>query len=227
MKLSVIIPVYNEEKTILSILNKVQALDIIKKEIIIVNDGSNDNTKNILEKIKNKNVKIFHHIKNQGKGAAIRTGITKTTGDIIIIQDADLEYDPTDYGKLLSPMINRGASVVYGTRMFSLSKKDMQTMHYFGNRFLTFITNVLYGSKISDMETCYKVFKSEVIKNINLRATGFDFEPEITAKLLKKEYKIYEVPIKFKPRSFTEGKKITWFDGLKAVYYLIKYRFFD
>ncbi len=227
MKLSVIIPVYNEEKTILSILNKVQALDIIKKEIIIVNDGSNDNTKNILEKIKNKNVKIFHHIKNQGKGAAIRTGITKTTGDIIIIQDADLEYDPTDYGKLLSPMINKGASVVYGTRMLSLSKKDMQTMHYFGNRFLTFITNVLYGSKISDMETCYKVFKSEVIKNINLRATGFDFEPEITAKLLKKEYKIYEVPIKFKPRSFTEGKKITWFDGLKAVYYLIKYRFFD
>jgi len=228
MKLSVIIPVYNEEKTLTTLLSKVKK-NKFNKEIIIVNDGSYDGTKEILENLKDRSphIKVFHHKKNHGKGSAIRTGLTKTTGDIIIIQDADLEYDPRDYKALILPMIKGKASVVYGTRLFSLTKKDMRTLHYLGNKFLTWITNILYRSKISDMETCYKVFKTDVIKSINLRAKRFDFEPEITAKLLKKGYKIHEVPINFKPRSFKEGKKITWKDGIKAVYYLLKYRFFD
>ena len=228
MKLSVIIPVYNEEKTLLEIFNKVNNIGI-DKEIILVNDGSIDKTKEILEQIrkkeKNPHLKIFHHEKNQGKGAAIRTGINKASGDIIIIQDADLEYDPKDYKKLIEPIANGKASIVYGTRVFSLTKKDMHTLHYYGNKMLTFVTNVLYNCKLSDMETCYKVFKKDILKNIKLKSKGFEFEPEITAKILKKGYKIYEVPISFKPRSFKEGKKITWIDGLKATYYLVKYRF--
>ena len=228
MKISVIMPVYNEEKTLLEILNKVKNVNI-DKEVIIVNDGSTDKTKEILEQVeqheKNPHVKIFHHEKNQGKGAAIRTGIDKASGDIILIQDADLEYDPKDYKKLIEPIANGKASVVYGSRVFSLTKKDMHTLHYYGNKMLTFVTNVFYNCKLSDMETCYKVFKKDILKNIKLKSKGFEFEPEITAKILKKGYKIYEVPISFKPRSFKEGKKITWIDGLKATYYLVKYRF--
>ena len=227
MMVSVIIPVYNEEKTFLELLNKVKKTNI-KKEIIIVNDGSKDKTKEILQKIKDPNITIINHERNQGKGTAIRTGLNKAIGDIIIIQDADLEYDPSDYERLIAPIVKGEASVVYGTRMFSLSKKDMHTLHYYGNRVLTLITNMIFRSKLSDMETCYKVFKKDVIKNINpLRAKRFDIEPELTAKFLKNGYKIYEVPIKFNPRTFKEGKKITWLDGLKALYYLVKYRFFD
>ncbi|MBW2976426.1 glycosyltransferase family 2 protein [Candidatus Woesearchaeota archaeon] len=231
MKLSVIIPVYNEEKTIRKVIAKVRRVKLgdIKKEIIIVDDFSSDNTRKILSELKGKNIKIFFHKKNQGKGAAIRTGLKYSTGDLILIQDADLEYNPEDYPQLLKPIIEKKAKVVYGSRLktIKMNLENMYKLHYFGNMFLTVMTNILYGTKISDMETCYKLFRKEVIKGMRLRARRFDFEPEITAKILKKGYKIKEVPISFAARKFDEGKKITWVDGIKALYYLIKYRFVD
>ena len=231
VKLSVIMPVYNEEKTIRDIIVKVKKAPLrnVAKEIILVDDCSKDGTRAILKKMNDKSLKILLHKKNMGKGAAIRTGLKIATGDIILIQDADLEYDPNDYGKLLEPIIKGKANVVYGSRLNALRKnvKDMYKLHYYGNLFLTFMTNMLYGAKITDMETCYKVCKREVIKGIKLRARRFDFEPELTAKILKKGYKIQEIPISFAGRKFDEGKKITWKDGLQALYYLIKYRFVD
>ena len=231
MKLSIIIPAYNEEDTILEIIEKVKKADALnlKKEIIIVDDFSKDNTRDILLKLKDSMVKIFFHEINKGKGAAIRTGLQHATGDIILIQDADLEYNPEEYPKLLKPILEENAKVVYGSRLNVIKKNldRMYKLHYFGNVFLTFMTNILYGSKITDMETGYKVFTRNVIKNIKLRARRFDFEPEITSKILKKGYKIREVPISFSARSFHEGKKITWKDGVKALYYLVKYRISD
>ena len=231
MKLTVIIPVYNEEKSILEVINRVKnvKLNEIEKEIIIVDDFSTDSTKELLEKLKDSRIKIFFHQKNQGKGTAIRTALKHATGDIILIQDADLEYDPIEYEKLLKPIIENETKVVYGSRLNAIKKnlKKMYKLHYLGNLFLTIMTNILYGTKITDMETGYKVFRREVIENMNLKAKRFDFEPEITAKILKKGYKITEVPIGFKGRKFNEGKKITWKDGIKALYYLIKYRFTD
>ncbi len=227
MKTTVIIPVFNEEKTIKQILTKVLASKI-EKDIIVVDDCSTDKSRKILKKYADENIiTLLLHDKNQGKGAAIRTGLKGANSDIILIQDADLEYDPEDYPKLIKPILEEKTQVVYGTRMHSLSNKDMHTLHFFGNKLLTFTTNLLFGSKISDMETCYKVFRSDVIKDMKLRARRFDFEPEITAKILKKGYAIYEIPIKFTPRSFEEGKKITWRDGLKHIYHLVKYRFVD
>ncbi len=227
MKTAVIVPVYNEEKTIKEILNKI-LISKIEKDIIVVDDCSTDKSRKILKKYADENIiTLLLHDKNQGKGAAIRTGLKAANSDIILIQDADLEYDPEDYPKLIQPILEEKTHVVYGTRMHSLSNKDMHTLHYFGNKLLTFITNTLFGSKISDMETCYKVFRSNVINDMKLRARRFDFEPEITAKILKKGYKIQEIPVKFIPRSFKEGKKITWKDGIKHMYYLIKYRFID
>src|SRR3989344_1285457 len=234
MKVSIVIPVYNEEKTISKIIEKVNRVDLstlhLKKEIIIVDDGSSDKTKDILKNVKNAVVCI--HKKNQGKGAAIRTGIKKVTGDIVIIQDADLEYSPDDYKKLLMPILKGKSKVVYGSRFmnykpkfFNKAKKDL-VLHYLGNKFLTFVTRVLYKSNITDMETCYKVFRKEVLKGIKLESNRFNFEPEITAKICKKKYKIEEVPISFKPRSFEEGKKINIKDGIIALFVLIKYRFF-
>jgi len=231
MKLSVIIPVYNEEKNISKVINKVDNVNLmgITKEIIIVDDFSTDNTKKILSELKNPNLKIFFHQENQGKGSAIRTGLKHGTGDIILIQDADSEYDPNDYEKLLKPILENETKVVYGSRIDAIKKdiKNMYKMHYLGNIFLTNFTNFLYNANITDMETGYKVFKKEVIENIDLKAKRFDFEPEITAKILKNGYKIKEVPISFVGRKFNEGKKITWMDGLKALYYLLKYRFTD
>lgn len=229
-KLSIIVPVCNEEKTISEVIERAKKTKInYAKEIIIVDDFSTDNTRNILNKIKDKSVKILYHTKNMGKGAAIRTGLKNSTGEIILIQDADLEYNPDEYKKLLKPITENKAKVVYGSRVEAIRKniKNMYKLHYIGNLFLTLITNVLYGTKITDMETGYKVFRKEVIKSINLKANRFDFEPEITAKILRKGYKIYEVPISFVGRKFEEGKKITWVDGVKAAYYLIKYRFVD
>ena len=231
LKLSVIIPVYNEEKTIDAVIGSVQkvALKDIKKEIIVVDDFSTDNTRKILLGLMDSNLKIFFHQKNQGKGTAIRTGLKHVTGDIILIQDADLEYNPSEYGKLLRPIIEDNKNVVYGTRLEYIKHnvKNMNRLHFIGNVFLTYITNLLYNTKITDMETGYKVFRKDVIDKINIKAKRFDFEPEITAKILKKGYTICEVPITFKARKFNEGKKITWRDGIKALFYLIRYRFFD
>ena len=231
MKLSIIIPVYNEEKSILEVIKKVKEVKLnnIIKEIIIVDDFSTDNTKKILSELKDSSLKIFFHQKNIGKGAAVRTGLKYTTGDIIIIQDADQEYNPEEYEKLLKPIIENKTKVVYGSRTEAIRKnlKKMYKLHYFGNLFLTIMTNILYGAKITDMETGYKMFRKEVIEKMNLKAKRFDFEPEITAKILKRGYKITEIPIYFVGRKFNEGKKITWKDGIKALYYLIKYRFVD
>lgn len=235
--LSIIIPVYNEEKTIKDVIEKVQSISInydIKKELIVVNDGSKDDTDKIISLIiKSKrysNIKYIKHEKNKGKGTAIRTAISNCNGDIILIQDSDLEYNPDDYNKLLKPIIENKASVVYGSRFINTKLKlfgknrTMHISHYFGNKFLTFITSFLYNKKITDMETGYKVFKSSVIKNIKLESNRFEIEPEITSKILKSKHSIYEVPISFNPRKFEEGKKITWKDGVKALYYLLKYR---
>lgn len=231
MKLSIIIPAYNEEKSILEVINRVKKVNLknVKKEMIIVDDFSTDNTKKFLTRLKDKNIKIFFHQKNHGKGAVIRTALKHATGDIILIQDADLEYNPAEYERLLKPIMENKTKVVYGSRIESIRRnfKKMYKLHYFGNLFLTILTNMLYGSKITDMETGYKVFRKEVIKDMKLRAKRFDFEPEITAKILKKGYKITEIPINFVGRKFDEGKKITWRDGIKALFYLVKYRFTD
>lgn len=227
MKISIIMPVYNERKTIEKILKIVRNVKLtLEKEIIVVDDGSTDGTSDILKKIKDTSIKIIFHKKNFGKGMAVRTGLKHSTGDIIIIQDADLEYDPRDYSKLIKPILEKKTNVVYGSR-FLKKPKPRYLFYYFGNILLSIFTNILYGTKITDMETCYKVFTKGVIKNIKLRAKRFDFEPEITAKIAKNGYKIYEVPIKYCSRSYKHGKKITWKDGLKAIYYLLKYRFVD
>src|SRR4030043_205750 len=240
MKLSIIIPVYNEENTIAEILKKIKSVKLpsrINKEIIVVDDGSNDasilEVKKAMINLKIRDLKLIRHATNMGKGSAIRTGIKKATGGIIIIQDADLEYNPNDYTRLLEPILNGKSKVVYGSRLkhyplrISGSKKTPLITHYLGNKLLTLFTNILYGNGVTDMETCYKVFKKEVIKDVNINAKRFDFEPEITAKILKKGFKIYEIPIKVNPRGYDEGKKISWKEGFVAVWTLLKYRFID
>lgn len=227
MKLSIIIPVFNEKETILGVLDKIERVKLnnIEKEIIIIDDFSTDGTREILQDLKK--YKIVYHNKNMGKGAAIKTGLKNFSGDLILIQDADMEYDPKEYNKLLDPILSNQTKVVYGSRMLG-EHKDMYSLHFFGNKFLTLATNIIYQCKITDMETGYKVFKKEVIENLNLKARRFDFEPEITAKILKRGYKIKEVPIDFvNPRSFHQGKKITWKDGIKHFFYLLKYRFIN
>ncbi len=225
MKLSIIIPVYNEKATVRELLEKVKAVDI-DKEIIIVDDGSTDGTREILQEEKNKGGKVFFHQKNMGKGAALRTGFRQVSGDYVIIQDADLEYDPQDYQRLLQPLIEGKAEVVYGSR-FSGGWKDMLSLHWFGNKVLTSMTNIIYRSAISDMETCYKVWKAEIIKNIPIKSNRFNFEAEVTAKLRKRGIRIYEVPISYLGRKYYQGKKMKWVDGFSAVWALIKYRFVD
>jgi len=229
VKLSIIIPVYNEEATIRAILDKVRAVDIgMDKEIIVVDDGSHDRTREILKQEEAKgDIRVVYHDRNRGKGAAVRTGIAAAQGDFVIIQDADLEYDPQDYPKLLKPLLDGEADVVYGSRFLGGAGEAMLSLHRLGNKFLTAITNLLYGSSLSDMETCYKVFRAELIKSIPLHSNRFEIEPEITAKLLKRGYKIREVPIRYKGREFHEGKKITWKDGFDALWTLLKYRFID
>lgn len=235
MKLSIIIPAYNEERTINELLGRVDELDLGKteKEIIIIDDGSKDKTLSIIKDFgKNKkNVKILEHKKNRGKGAAVVTGIKEAAGDILIIQDADLEYNPQDIPKLILPIIQKKFRVVYGTRLrakpvFFGKNRTPLLVHFFGNKFLSLITSILYGSQISDMETCYKAFDKDVLKGVRLKSRSFDFEPEITAKILKKGIKIHEVDIKTKPRGWADGKKLhTIRDGNIALWTLIKYRF--
>ena len=238
IKLSIIIPVFNEEETIAEILDKISAVKIrnVSKEIIVVDDGSTDLTvRNLKSQISNlKNIKFIRHKINQGKGAAVRTGIKNATGDYIIIQDADLEYDPNDIEKLLKPILKGEAQVVYGTRlnrMPNFSKEERTArflLHYLGNRFLSLIASILYGQWITDMETCYKVFPKTAVENTNLKSKRFDFEPEITVKLLKKGYKILEIPITTVPRGYNEGKKLNTFkDGTIALFTLLKFRFID
>lgn len=226
MKLSIIIPVYNEEKTIDTVIKKIIKLQLpCRKEIIIVNDGSTDGTAKILKSISNKNITILHHDYNLGKGAAIRSGIKQATGDYILIQDADLEYDPQEIEKLLTALNKSdNLTAIYGSR-FILKRPQMPFFYYLGNKFLTLITNLLYGCHLTDMETGYKLLPAEWMKKINLQCNRFDLEPEITAKLIKNNYQIIEIPITYCGRSHLAGKKITIKDSFGAIITLLKYRF--
>jgi glycosyltransferase involved in cell wall biosynthesis len=226
MKLSVIMPVYNEERTIQEIVKRVMEVPL-EKELVIVDDCSNDRTSELLKIYANKvEIKVLRHEKNQGKGAAIRTGIQAATGDMIVIQDADLEYDPAEYPILVKPIIEGRADVVYGSRFLGLHRVFLY-YHYLGNKFLTFLTNLLYNTMLTDMETCYKVFRAEVLKGITIKSHRFNFEPEITAKVFKKKLRVYEMPISYYGREYQEGKKITWRDAFPAIWALLKYRFVD
>jgi dolichol-phosphate mannosyltransferase len=225
MKLSVIIPVYNEEKDILQVINEVGKVEL-SKEIIVVDDASTDETSSLLAGLKKTNLKIFHHPYNRGKGAAIRTGIKHATGDIILIQDADLEYNPKDYSSLVAPIMEKKAAVVYGSR-FKGKVKNMKFFNRVANRILTLTANLLYRISITDEATCYKVFRADILKKQKLKCNRFDFCPEITAKLSKQGVKIFEVPISYKARTQGEGKKIRWMDGFTALWALLKYRVTD
>ena len=227
MKLTVIIPIYNEVNTIHSILNRVLSTGLAA-EIILVDDGSSDGTRDLLPSLNdNKGIRVILHDKNQGKGAAVRTGIAAATGDVILIQDADLEYDPRDYPALLRPIEEGLANVVYGSRFLGGPRRAAMFWHMVANKLLTFVTNLLYNTILSDMETGYKVFRREVLQGIKLRANRFDFEPEFTAKILKGKENIYEVPISFNPRDYADGKKINMKDAFIAIWALLKYRFVD
>jgi glycosyltransferase involved in cell wall biosynthesis len=198
----------------------------LEREVVIVDDGSTDGTRDILKQLADSTIRVVLQPSNQGKGAAIRTGLAQVTGDLVLIQDADLEYDPEDWPKLLAPVLKGRAQVVYGSR-FTGERRNMLFFHWVGNRMLSLCTNILYNTTLSDMETCYKLFDRELIAQINLRANGFDFEPEVTAKVLRRGVRIYEVPISYSGREFDEGKKITWRDGIVALGTLIKYRFIE
>jgi glycosyltransferase involved in cell wall biosynthesis len=221
----VIVPVFNERNTVAEIVRQMRAVDLpVEREIVIVDDGSGDGTRDVLSQLADSTVHVVLHPHNRGKGAAIRTGLAQVTGDLVLIQDADLEYDPDDWPKLLAPILKGRAQVVYGSR-FTGERRNMLFLHWIGNRFLSLLTNVLYNTTLSDMETCYKLFDRELIDSIDLRSERFDFEPEITAKILRRGIRIYEVPISYSGREFDEGKKITWRDGVVAVKTLVKYRF--
>lgn len=227
MKLSVIIPVFNEADHIREILKRVQAAKLAK-EIIVVDDGSSDGTREVLKKLDGRNkVRVIPHEKNLGKGAAVVTGLKAAKGDVLLIQDADLEYDPRDYPALLQPIREGVADVVYGSRFLGGPHRVTMFWHLVANQLLTLLTNVLYNTILTDMETGYKVFRRKVIENMPIRARRFDFEPEFTAKVLKRHYRIYEVPISFNPRDYSQGKKIKLKDAFEAVWTLLKYRLMD
>jgi len=229
MKLSIVMPVFNEHETLSEILGQVRAVELpgVEKEILVVDDGSTDGSREILaEEAQAGDLAVFYHDKNRGKGAAVRTAIEHATGDMIVIQDADLEYDPRDYPRLIQPIIERRVTVVYGSRFLG-PRKAMMFWHMLGNKLLTLTTNVLYNAILSDMETCYKCFRADVIKDIPLRSRRFDFEPEVTAKVLKRGHRIFEVPISYYGREYDEGKKIGWKDAPIALWTLLKYRFVD
>jgi dolichol-phosphate mannosyltransferase len=228
MKLSVIVPVYNEEQTIGAVIERIRAVDIgdIEKEIIVANDGSDDGTRRAIDEgpwRDDPTLRILHSPINLGKGAAVRLGLQYATGDVLLTQDADLELNPAEYGNLLAPILSGAAIVVYGSR-FLQGNPAISFRTRFANRMLTMLTNVLFGGRLTDMETGYKVFRREVLQKIRLRCVGFDFEPEITAKILRAGYRITEVPIGYSPRRIDEGKKIRWIDGLDAAYVLLKCR---
>lgn len=227
MKLTVIIPIFNEAKTLHTILERVTATGLAD-EIVLVDDGSTDGTRDLLAALDGRQgTRVILHEKNQGKGAAVRTGIAAATGDVLLIQDADLEYDPRDYPTLLRPIEEGLADVVYGSRFLGGPRRVVMFWHMVANQLLTLATNVLYNTILSDMETGYKVFRRHVLEGVRLRANRFDFEPEFTAKILKRKVRIFEVPISFNPRDYSEGKKIKLKDAFEAVWALLKYRFVD
>jgi glycosyltransferase involved in cell wall biosynthesis len=225
MKLSVIIPVYNEAGTILEVVKRVQETPY-DKEIIVVDDCSTDGTVEILKRIEGDGMIVLFHKFNQGKGASIRTAMTRITGDFVIIQDADLEYNPSEYPRLLAPLLEGKADVVYGSRFLGGPHRVLFFWHALGNRIITILSNILTDLNLSDMETGYKAFRSEILKKIEIKSNRFGFEPEITAKVAKMGCRIYEIPISYWGRDYTEGKKISWKDGLAAIYWIVRYNFF-
>ncbi len=228
-KLSVVVPVFNERSTVVEILRRMRAVELpagLDLEIVVVDDGSTDGTRDVLAQLRDSTVKVVQQPSNQGKGAAVRVGFAHATGDLVLIQDADLEYDPDDWPRLVNPLLRGKALVVYGSR-FTGERKNMLFLHWMGNRFLSLVTNTLYNTTLSDMETCYKLIDRRVLDLLRLRANRFDIEPEITARVLRLGVRIYEVPISYAGREFDEGKKITWRDGFAALWMLVKCRFTD
>jgi glycosyltransferase involved in cell wall biosynthesis len=225
-KLSVVVPVLNERNTVAEILRRMRGVELpggLDLEIIVVDDGSTDGSVDVLRQLNDSTVRVVTHPTNRGKGAAVRTGFAHSTGDLILIQDADLEYDPEDWPRMLAPVLRGNALVVYGSR-FTGERRNMLFVHWVGNRFLSLVTNVLYNTTLSDMETCYKLIARSVLETLDLRADRFDIEPEITAKILRRHIRIYEVPISYAGREFHEGKKISWRDGFGALWMLLKCR---
>jgi glycosyltransferase involved in cell wall biosynthesis len=227
MKLSVVIPVYNEKNTILDIIERVRGVDL-PKEIIIVDDFSTDGTRSILQSLPpSEDLKVIFQPQNKGKGAALRRGFEEVAGDIVVIQDADLEYDPAEYHNLIQPILAKKADVVYGSRFLSGPHRVLMFWHSVGNRLLTTFSNMMTDLNLTDMETCYKVFRSEILQKIKFRENRFGFEPEFTAKVARARCRIYEIPISYSGRDYTEGKKIGWKDGVAAIYFILKYHFSD
>jgi glycosyltransferase involved in cell wall biosynthesis len=231
-KLSIVIPVYNEQATLAECVRRVLAVELsLEKELVLVNDASTDETAKVIEQVCRQNeqcsIKVVTHQQNQGKGAALRSGFAKVTGDIVIIQDADLEYDPNDYHRLLKPILDGRADVVYGSRFVgSEEKRVIYFWHYVGNKLLTTLSDMCTNLNLTDMETCYKVFRREVVEKLNIKCDRFGVEPEMTAKIAKAGWRIYEVGISYSGRTYAEGKKITWKDGVKAILTIIRFRFF-
>jgi len=225
MKLSVVIPVYNEIKTLEEIIRRVQAVEL-EKELILVDDCSTDGSREYLQQVNAPNIRVLLHEKNQGKGAALQTGFEHVTGDVVVIQDADLEYSPEEYPLLLNPILAGKADVVYGSRFLtSAERRVLLFWHSLGNKFLTFLSNMITDLNLTDMETCYKMFRADILKEIKIEQKRFGFEPEFTVKIAKKRYRIYEVGISYHGRDYSEGKKIGWRDGVAVLWHLLKYRF--
>ena len=226
-KISIVIPVYNEEQFVEELIRRVEATPY-NKEIILVDDFSTDRTREILKNYESRSgFKVLYHDRNRGKGAGLRTGFAASTGDIIIIQDADLEYNPSEYGVLLKPILDGQADVVYGSRFMGGSHRVLFYWHSVGNKFLTTLSNMLSNINLTDMETCYKVFTRQVLDSLNLKCNRFGFEPEFTAKIARRNFRIYEVPISYSGRDYSEGKKINWKDGVAAIWFIIKFRLVD
>jgi glycosyltransferase involved in cell wall biosynthesis len=226
-KLSIVMPVYNEKDTIQKIIPRVLNVDVgLEKELVIVDDFSQDGTRDILAKLNDPRIKVHFHPKNMGKGSALQTGFAKASGEIVLVQDADLEYDPNEYPNLLQPVLDGRADVVYGSRFLSGPHRVLFFWHYLGNKMLTTFSNMLSNLNLTDMETCYKVFKKDILDAIHLKSKRFGFEPEVTIKIAKMKVRIYEVPISYSGRDYSEGKKIGWKDGFAAIFHIIRYKFF-
>jgi glycosyltransferase involved in cell wall biosynthesis len=227
MKLSIVIPVFDEKNTIAEVVHRVRQIDVgMEKELLIVDDGSSDGTQDVLKTMDHPEVRIFFHKKNMGKGAALQTGFSNAGGDIVLIQDADLEYDPTDYPTLLAPILDGRADAVYGSRFLGGPHRVLFFWHYVGNKLLTLLCNMFSNLNLSDMETCYKIIKRDYLDRITLKSKRFGFEPEVTIKLAKLKAKIYEVPISYSGRDYSEGKKIGWKDGIAAIFHILRFKFF-